>query len=135
MEEAARHVKVVLDGQGADELLAGYSRYVFPYVADRILRRPAPGGGGLVRELSDLGRIESRSRLWFLARTPLPAVQRSLGRPPWLAPRVLRREFARTLRRVSAGARAPVPQHGQQRRSGTSCAARACPRCCTPRTR
>jgi asparagine synthase (glutamine-hydrolysing) len=96
MQEAGRHVKVVLDGQGADELLAGYSRHVFPYVADRILRRPGGGGGGLAREVSDLGRIESRSRLWFLARTPLPVVQRAAGRPPWLAPRVLRHDFARS---------------------------------------
>ena len=37
MEEVARHVKVVLDGQGGDELLAGYSRFVLPYLVDRLL--------------------------------------------------------------------------------------------------
>ncbi len=32
MEEAAKHVKVVLDGQGSDELLAGYDPYFFVYL-------------------------------------------------------------------------------------------------------
>ena len=65
LQEAGRHVKVVLDGQGGDELLAGYSRYVVPFVLDRLRL----GGGdrrGLPRELAGLARIESRSRLWFL---------------------------------------------------------------------
>jgi asparagine synthase (glutamine-hydrolysing) len=77
LQQAGRHVKVVLDGQGGDELLAGYSRFVVPYVLDR-LRRPG-GRRGLARDLAGLARIESRSRLWFLAlaaaraaRTPSP---------------------------------------------------------------
>lgn len=32
--EAARHVKVVLVGEGSDELLAGYSRFAAPYILD-----------------------------------------------------------------------------------------------------
>lgn len=32
MREASRHVKVVLLGQGGDELLAGYQRYVYKYI-------------------------------------------------------------------------------------------------------
>lgn len=82
MEEAGRHVKVVLDGQGGDELLAGYSKFVLPYVADRLLRTapPSPGRAGLARDLADLAWIESRYRLWFLARAPLPYVRRTLAR-------------------------------------------------------
>ncbi|MDQ5821667.1 MAG: asparagine synthase (glutamine-hydrolyzing) [Actinomycetota bacterium] len=82
MAEAGRHVKVVLDGQGGDELLAGYSKYVLPYVADRLLRAgpSAPARTGLVRDLADLAWIESRSRLWFLARAPLPYARRAFGR-------------------------------------------------------
>jgi asparagine synthase (glutamine-hydrolysing) len=75
LREAGRHVKVVLDGQGGDELLAGYSRFVLPYVLDRLRRDRR----GLVRELSDLARIESRSRLWFLA---VAAVRAARARPP-----------------------------------------------------
>src|SRR5205085_908190 len=63
LREAGRHVKVVLDGQGGDELLAGYSRFVVPYALDRLRgdRR------SLARELAGLARIETRSRVWFLA--------------------------------------------------------------------
>ena len=94
MEEVARHVKVCLDGGGGDEIFAGYSHFVFPYVVDRLLRRaPATPGTTLLREFSDLGRIESRSRLWFLARTPLQPARRALGLPPSSAGRVLSREF------------------------------------------
>lgn len=32
MEEASKHVKVVLDGQGSDEMLAGYDPYFFVYL-------------------------------------------------------------------------------------------------------
>ncbi|MSO95078.1 MAG: asparagine synthase (glutamine-hydrolyzing) [Thermoleophilia bacterium] len=102
MQEAGKHVKVVLDGQGGDELLAGYSRYVFPYVVDR-LRRPTRAGG-IVRELSDLARIETRSRLWFLSRTPLQPAQRALGLPPWVCGRAEGRAFRRSVD-VSPGER------------------------------
>jgi asparagine synthase (glutamine-hydrolysing) len=81
LQEAARHVKVVVDGEGGDELLAGYSRCVFPYLVDRVRRGPARLG--LLRELPRLGEIESRSRLWFLAHTPLAPAKRALGLPPW----------------------------------------------------
>jgi asparagine synthase (glutamine-hydrolysing) len=93
MEEVCRSVKVVLDGQGGDELLAGYARFVLPYVLDRMLHPEGPQLG-VLGELSDLGRIESRSRLWFLARTPLPLLQRSLGLPPWALEGVQRRDFS-----------------------------------------
>jgi asparagine synthase (glutamine-hydrolysing) len=95
MEQASRHVKVVLDGQGGDELLAGYSSYVFPYLVDR-LRRPLEAGG-LARELPGLGQIESRSRAWFLARTPFRPAQRALGLPPLLFGRAESRAFRRSV--------------------------------------
>ena len=82
MEEAGRHVKVVLDGQGGDELLAGYAKFVLPYVADRLLRTApsSPARAGLVRDIADLAWIESRYRAWFLARAPLPYARRALAR-------------------------------------------------------
>ena len=73
LEEAGRHVKVVLDGQGGDELLAGYSRFVVPYALDRLRLRG--GRRRLPRELADLARIESRSRLWFLALASVRAAR------------------------------------------------------------
>jgi asparagine synthetase B (glutamine-hydrolysing) len=36
MREAGRHVKVVLEGQGGNELLAGCPRDVVPYLVDRL---------------------------------------------------------------------------------------------------
>lgn len=36
MKEASKYVKVVLDGQGADELFAGYIRYYSSYISDLI---------------------------------------------------------------------------------------------------
>jgi asparagine synthase (glutamine-hydrolysing) len=79
MKEAGRHVKVVLDGQGGDELLAGYSRFFIPYALDRLRRTAAssPARAGMFRDLADLAWIESRSRLWFLARAPLPYARRA----------------------------------------------------------
>ena len=89
---------LVTDGPFTEtkEVLGGYAHFVFPYVADRLLRRgaAAPGPVAFVRELADLGAIESRSRLWFLARTPLRPTRRALGLPPSSAGHVLSREFA-----------------------------------------
>jgi asparagine synthase (glutamine-hydrolysing) len=78
MREASRHVKVVLDGQGGDELLAGYPRDVLPYLIDRV-RRGASGTRrpvGLLREIAELGKLEA-SRRWFL----LTAARRYLRDP------------------------------------------------------
>ena len=36
LREAARHVTVALGGQGADELLGGYDRFVLPFALDRL---------------------------------------------------------------------------------------------------
>ena len=82
MQEAGRHVKVVLDGQGGDELLAGYSHFVLPYLVDR-LRRPTAGADGLLSELGDLARIEGRSALWFLALASGRYARSVAGLPRW----------------------------------------------------
>jgi asparagine synthase (glutamine-hydrolysing) len=49
---ARQHVKVVLTGEGADELFAGYDHYRFPSMLERYGALP----GGLRRALSALGR-------------------------------------------------------------------------------
>ncbi|MGZ4386423.1 MAG: asparagine synthase (glutamine-hydrolyzing) [Gaiellaceae bacterium] len=94
-EEASRHVKVVLDGEGSDEQLAGYEQLVFPYLLDRLLRRPpAPARAGLPRELARLGAIQSRNRLYFLAGGLVRHVQREIGVRPYLLRRPQRRSLA-----------------------------------------
>jgi asparagine synthase (glutamine-hydrolysing) len=61
LREASRHVTVVLGGQGADELLAGYERFILPYALDRLdpRLRATPSLGNLLRELIQLGRVST----------------------------------------------------------------------------
>ena len=57
MREATKHVTVLLDGQGADEMMAGYIPYYFVYL------KPAAGAG----------RRQGRGRAVQVARRALPA--------------------------------------------------------------
>ena len=75
MRSASRHVTVMLDGQGADELLAGYAPYVLVHL--RELRRTA-GNCRAARELirfNDvlwrLGRFRVKDSLRRRTRTPV----------------------------------------------------------------
>ena len=88
LREASRHVTVVLGGQGADELLGGYDRFVLPFALDRLDPRVAGqySRWTLVRDLFQLGKVstgihrllpglitrESRRRLGALARRWAP---------------------------------------------------------------
>jgi asparagine synthase (glutamine-hydrolysing) len=58
---ASAHVPVLLSGQGADELLAGYWRYVGEWIAQRTLS--VVGRLGLRRPLAALGSRVSNARL------------------------------------------------------------------------
>ena len=64
MREAARHVKVVLEGHGSDEILAGYGRDAIPYLADR-LRQNRRLSLSLFREAVQLGRVAGTLQ-WFV---------------------------------------------------------------------
>jgi len=72
---ASRNVRVVLDGHGADELLGGYDRFLFPYVLD-LLRMPPPGCRGRVvtawREMNDLRPVAGPSYRYLLRQIPPP---------------------------------------------------------------
>jgi asparagine synthase (glutamine-hydrolysing) len=75
-------VKVLLDGQGADELLAGYHYQTGPYLAETWNRR---GLAATIREARLLGRNMARSPLWLASlaayhRLPWPAGARSFLR-------------------------------------------------------
>jgi len=57
LRAAGEHVKVILEGQGADEMLAGYvARYFAPYLMDRLLNPGDLGLGSLLRSWLEVHR-------------------------------------------------------------------------------
>lgn len=88
LREASRHVTVALGGQGADEVLGGYDRFILPYALDRLDPRLQGrySRWTLPKDLFQLGRVstgihrllpglmtrESRRMLGALARRWAP---------------------------------------------------------------
>jgi len=74
---AREHVKVVLSGEGADELFLGYPRYILSRLADRALTLPAGLRGGLFGLASKLFPGRAGDALAKLAGAPGDALVRN----------------------------------------------------------
>jgi asparagine synthase (glutamine-hydrolysing) len=106
--EAARGqgIKVMLDGQGADEMLAGYPHFRYAWLLGLLKRHPAavPGalgemrGSGLAAAVSLRQAALEQLRLGSTGRAPLG---RDARLPAWLGPRL--REAAPLPLRGAAG--------------------------------
>lgn len=69
MREASKHVKVVLDGHGGDEVFAGYKDYRLAFLADLLERRKWLTFG---RELLHGARMHSPRRAFVMEMKSLP---------------------------------------------------------------
>jgi asparagine synthase (glutamine-hydrolysing) len=76
-QTAARHgARVVLDGQGADEIFAGYPRHQYTVLRDYLRHRAV---FSLLRELTSLGRGDARFFLDIWRSRIVPRLARGLG--------------------------------------------------------
>jgi asparagine synthase (glutamine-hydrolysing) len=67
--EAAKHVKVILNGDGGDELLAGYSKYQYP-LAKQVFARRQLGGYRMATQLETLAyQFPEKSPLFNLLQS------------------------------------------------------------------
>lgn len=75
---AGESVKVVVGGEGADELFAGYPRYRYLALADRLDGRVPPAAGRLAAAGIRRMGIEGRAQRLAHVIEPVPAIQRHL---------------------------------------------------------
>ncbi len=88
-----RDVKVVLDGQGADEIFCSYPTGYAPFLANFAKRGDAAGLIRELRALHDIGQVGYVATLLRTLQALLPPAVQSLARrlrgvdpPPWLHP-------------------------------------------------
>lgn len=85
MREASRHVKVILEGHGSDELLAGYPHFDLPFFLDRLrtLRWRSPASlFAFRRELARLAELRG-GRQGFITAMCAKRIKRHLPARPW----------------------------------------------------
>jgi asparagine synthase (glutamine-hydrolysing) len=74
MREATKHVTVLLDGQGADEMMAGYIPYYFVYLRQLRARGATVAAAELARSLDvlyRLGRFRLKAKLKLKKKVPV----------------------------------------------------------------
>jgi asparagine synthase (glutamine-hydrolysing) len=76
---AREHVKVVLTGEGADELFGGYPRYRWLTLAARLEGLPRPIRSGLAKLAQLVGATVGRQREADLMLTPRSTVERQIA--------------------------------------------------------
>ena len=120
MREATKHVTVLLDGQGADEMMAGYIPYYFVYLRQLRAQGATAAAGELAKSLDvlyRLGRFKLKAKVKLKKTIP---VTQLMNRTSW-----------RRTRGSASTPREPTSRSAWSRTSSTT----RCPACCATRTR
>jgi len=102
-EEAGRHVKVVVDGQGADEMFAGYGHYYLPFLLDCLrFGGTDKAHSGWLRQARAVADIWPKSWRSLAARSVGP-LTRPLTEAIWPSQRIVDKELRRACRPIPKG--------------------------------
>lgn len=100
MKAAGRHVRVILEGDGSDELLAGYAFFLGPYIADGLAElRRKPSLAGLRRHIHNFAAMNDvrggrRSLLHTIIRDRMRTALGRYRHQPFLSRALARRQVS-----------------------------------------